>query len=167
MILHVKTTEISPQWVPTAMRPNSKYAVTDTISSMALVACCILSSMVLISSLSYSFGEKNDSAIRILNDSGNALFKELLGHLTEIGCDGIRYLRNNWASIVATFECSGHDNLTISCTITIRILHQQDFSRVVAGNLHGCALTKQFSAPALFMTGHSCLPAEILMVVGI
>jgi len=153
--------------IPLPMTYISGDGVTDTISSTALVACCILSSMVLISTLSYSFGEKNDQQLRILNDRGNALFKESLERLTEIGPNGIRYLRNDWAERAEAFECPNDDNLTVSCTITIRIFHQPDFSRAIAGDLGECALTKRFSAPALFMTGHSYLPAEILMVVGI
>jgi len=149
------------------MTPRDGIGTTDTISSLALVACCVISAMVLISSISYAFGKERDSKLRLLTESGSALFKRLLDSLTEIGCDGIRYLRCNWEDALSKFTESEGDDPNISCTITVRIFQRPDFVLTIGSESRHSSMTKDFAAPALLITGHSCLPTEIRMVVGI
>lgn len=165
--LHVKRRQIGFIGDPQMMRIASNYAGTDTISSIALVACCILSSLILISSLSYSFGERTALQLQTIREEGTFLFQEFVGLLTEIGKEGIRYLRNDWIRIADAFGPGDNFSLRVSCYATIRILNQPEYVILISCNSMRCSLTERFAVPALFLTGHSSLPAEISMVVGI
>ena len=166
MILHAWRSEIHIFGNLLFMGIGSITGTTDTISSIALVGCCILSSMVLISSLSYSFGERGALQLRILTENGEALFHEFIKSVSDIGLDGVRYLRNDWPNVMDEFAIDENCSCTISCTMSIRIFHQPEYVVTINGDPMRCPLMKRFAAPALLLTGHSCLPVELSMVVG-
>lgn len=105
--------------------------------------------------------------LQILSEEGVPIFQEFVELLTEIGQDGVRYLRNDWIRIADAFRPGDNFSLHVSCSATIRILNQPEYVTMISGNFLRCSVTERFAVPALLLTGHSSLPAEISMVVGI
>lgn len=149
------------------MRLRSHLAATDTISSIALVSCCVVSSLVLIATLSYSFGERTILQIHILTEEGNLIFHKLIEQFTDTGDDGIRYLRNDWKSVTIDIRPWLNKSSIIFCIAYIRTFHQPELIIADFGNPSECKFTECFNAPALLLTGYSAIPAELSMVVGI
>jgi hypothetical protein len=142
-------------------------AATDILSSLPIIACCIISVMILVGSfghaMSRGFIDRDSGA---LDESCNRLLSAAMGLLTSGADDGLRYLAQDWCDRLKDNDVGIAVGPGASASIVVRVLGQAQSEFSLVGDTSLCDELRSASAPVLLVSGGKVSPGEVMALVG-
>lgn len=148
--------------------PAGAEGATDVLSSLPIIACCIIAVMVLVAAIGQTSGNGYEGGGgAALDDSCAALLDETLNLLTERSEDGRRYLDADWRGRAVDVPLPESPIEGASYAVTVRLLGERDTECSLSGNISACSEVFSESAPVMLVSGGVCIPGDIIARVGL
>jgi len=142
-------------------------AATDVLSSLPIIACCIVSVMILMGTFSHAMaGGSGDSEGKALIEECQRILSTALGHLTSESQDGRRYIAHDWEDRLKSIDLDPETERDASASIEVRLINQAPYELALAGNISMCQEVRSASEPVILIDHGRLIPGEIIVKVG-
>ena len=146
---------------------RSENAATDVLSSLPVIACCIVSVMILVGVFAYTTaGGPGRSESGALDDECQGILSTALKYLTSESDDGRRYIAHDWEVRLRSMEFDSDDRLDVSASIEVRLFRLATFEMAVAGDISACREVRSASEPVILVDHGRLVLGEIIVKVG-
>jgi hypothetical protein len=146
---------------------RSENAATDVLSSLLVIACCIVSVMILMGTFAHAMaGGSGDSEGKVLIEECQHILSTALGHLTSESQDGMRYIAHDWESRLKSIDFDTEAGRGASASIEIRLFDHAPYELVLTGNISMCKEVRSASKPIILIDDGRLNPGEIIVKVG-
>lgn len=146
---------------------RSRAATTDVMSSLPLIGCCVVAVMVLLAAIGQDAARTahNDESIS-LDEGCSMLLSKVLGLLTSVADDGVRYLTPDWKARMISLQSEATSGPEMPSSIIVRVFNSGESKFSISGNISLCRDVKSSSEPVLLVTSGDRIPGEIIVMVG-
>ena len=146
---------------------RSDDASTDVLSSLPIIACCVVSVMILLVSFSHAMSRgSSGSGSDALAEECRRIISLAFGELTSESQDGRRYLANDWADRLTDIEFFPETPLGESASIELRLFDHAASEFPLAGNVSSCPEVRTISEPVILVDRGRAFPGEMIVKVG-
>ena len=146
---------------------RSENAATDVLSSLSVIACCIVSVMMLLGVFAHSMtGESSGSEGNVLLGECQNILSTALGHLTSESQDGRRYISHDWENRLKVIDFDLKIGLDTSASVEVRLFNKLPFELALVGNISSCGEVRSASEPVILIADGRLNPGEIIVKVG-
>lgn len=146
---------------------RSDGATTDVLSSLPMIACCIVAVMVLIAAITSVVARQSASnESDHLSEDCRRLISEVMNAVTSEASDGRRYLAHDWQARVPGLAPDLSLDPGVSACIEVRVLGLLPWECTFAGNISECSEVRTLIEPVLIVDGQNCVPGELTAKVG-
>jgi hypothetical protein len=146
---------------------RSENAATDVLSSLPIIACCVVSVMMLMGAFSHAMaGGSGDSGSKALLEECRRILSAALGHLATESQDGRRYIAHDWEDRLKGVDFDLEARLDASASIEVRLFDKAPYELVLAGNISMCQEVRSASEPMILIDHGRLNPGEIIVKVG-
>jgi hypothetical protein len=146
---------------------RSENAATDVLSSLPIIACCIVSVMILMGTFSHAMaGGSGDSEGKVLLEECERILSVALGHLTSESQDGRRYIAHDWEGRLEGIDFGLEIGRSTSASIEVRLFDQAPYELALAGNISMCQEVRSASEPVILIDNGRLNPGEMIVKVG-
>jgi hypothetical protein len=146
---------------------RSESAATDILSSLPVIACCIVSVMILVGTFSHATARgSSDSEGKALIEECKRILTTALGHLTSLSQDGRRYIANDWEGRLKDVDFGTETTRDASIAIQVRLFGLTPYELELAGNISMCKEVRSASEPVILIDQGRLIPGEIIAEVG-
>ena len=143
---------------------NPDSGTTDTISSLPIIACGVVSVMVLLEAM--AIVSPSQVSEESLISHARYILDNALTRLTEQSEGGRRFLFNDFELRIKVLMFSLKIEDGISSSLEVRLLNELASTFKISGDVKLTNQRVTIGAPVLYMKGGAPYPAEIIVVVG-
>jgi hypothetical protein len=146
---------------------RSDSAATDILSSLPIIACCIVSVMILVGVLAHTTsGGSIVSKGGALDEECHRILSTTLKVLTSESEDGRRFIAHDWEVRLRSMEFHPEDGPDVSLSIEVRLFRLAPFEIAVAGSISSCQEVRSAAEPVILVDQGRLVPGEIIVKVG-
>jgi len=146
---------------------RSENAATDVLSSLPIIACCIVSVMILMGVFAHAMaGGSGDSEGKALIEECQRILSTALGHLTSESQDGRRYIAHDWEGRLKSIDFGLETRRDASVSIEVRLFDHAPYESALTGNVSMCQEVRSASEPVILIDHGRLNPGEIIVKVG-
>jgi len=146
---------------------RSENAATDVLSSLPIIACCIVSVMILMGVFSHTMaGGSGDSGGKALIEECQRILSTALGHLTSESQDGRRYIAHDWVDRLEGIDLDMETGRDASASIEVRLFDRAPYELALTGDISICQEVRSASEPVILIDHGRLIPGEIIVKVG-
>lgn len=146
---------------------RSENAASDVLSSLPVIACCIVSVMILVGVFANTMAVgSSDSKGGALDEECQRVLSLVLRALTSESEDGRRYIAHDWEIKLRSMEFDSDGRLDSSASIEVRLFRLATFELAVAGDISSCQEVRSASEPMILIDHGRLVPGEIIAKVG-
>ena len=139
---------------------------TDTISTLPMIACCMIAAMTLVAALGTSITGDEDNASDQLSRICRESLDEVIGKIAMPSLDHLLYLLPDWQNRTSQLNFSSLIENGVSISIIVKIVRAKDCVLYISGDMESCEMRRFQSEPGLLAVGEKRIPAEIGVMVG-
>ncbi|HUW42804.1 MAG TPA: hypothetical protein VMW02_01060 [Thermoplasmata archaeon] len=145
---------------------RSENAATDVLSSLPVIACCIVSVMMLMGAFSHALaGGYRDSESKALVEECQRILSTTLLHLTSAR-DGRRYIAHDWEDRLKGIDFNPEAGRDASASIEVRLFDHAPYELALTGNTSMCQEVRSASEPVILINHGRLNPGEIIVRAG-
>jgi hypothetical protein len=146
---------------------ESEDAATDVLSSLPIIACCIVSVMILMGTFAHAMsGGSGNSEGKALLEECQRILSMASGHLTSESQDGRRYIAHDWEDRLKGIDFNLETWQDAAASIEVRLFNQAPYELPLTGSISMCQEVRSASEPVILIDRGRLNPGEIIVKVG-